>query len=122
MGEQKSGHPKACEMRLLSYNIHKGIGGRDRRYRLERIFDVIVDGPSAPLALPEAAALAARPCFSGGCAAAACAARRAAAMKLDEDTGSFGAEGISLIAFSDAAMRSEGVAGRPPGRVPGSSG
>lgn len=28
-------------MRLLSYNIHKGIGGRDRRYRLERIFDVI---------------------------------------------------------------------------------
>lgn len=28
-------------MRLLSYNIHKGIGGRDRRYRLERIVDVI---------------------------------------------------------------------------------
>ena len=28
-------------MRLLSYNIHKGIGGRDRRYRLERIADVI---------------------------------------------------------------------------------
>ncbi|MEZ6044872.1 MAG: endonuclease/exonuclease/phosphatase family protein [Planctomycetaceae bacterium] len=28
-------------MRLLSYNIHKGIGGRDRRYRLERIFEVI---------------------------------------------------------------------------------
>jgi endonuclease/exonuclease/phosphatase family metal-dependent hydrolase len=28
-------------MRLLSYNIHKGIGGRDRRYRLERIIDVI---------------------------------------------------------------------------------
>jgi endonuclease/exonuclease/phosphatase family metal-dependent hydrolase len=25
----------------LSYNIHKGIGGRDRRYRLERIIDVI---------------------------------------------------------------------------------
>ncbi len=24
-------------MRLLSYNIHKGIGGRDRRYSLERI-------------------------------------------------------------------------------------
>ena len=33
-------------MRLLSYNIHKGIGGRDRRYRLERIFDVI--GEEAP--------------------------------------------------------------------------
>ncbi len=28
-------------MRVLSYNMHKGIGGRDRRYRLERIIDVI---------------------------------------------------------------------------------
>lgn len=28
-------------MRLLSYNIHKGIGGRDRRYRIERIVEVI---------------------------------------------------------------------------------
>ena len=28
-------------MRLLSYNIHKGIGGRDRKYRLERIIEVI---------------------------------------------------------------------------------
>lgn len=28
-------------MRLLSYNIHKGIGGKDRKYRLERILDVI---------------------------------------------------------------------------------
>lgn len=28
-------------MRLLSYNIHKGIGGRDRRYRLDRIIAVI---------------------------------------------------------------------------------
>lgn len=28
-------------MRVLSYNIHKGIGGRDRRYRLERIVEVI---------------------------------------------------------------------------------
>ncbi len=28
-------------MRLISYNIHKGIGGRDRRYRLERIISVI---------------------------------------------------------------------------------
>ncbi len=28
-------------MRLLSYNIHKGIGGRDRRYRLDRILEVI---------------------------------------------------------------------------------
>lgn len=28
-------------MRLLSYNIHKGIGGRDRQYRLERILDVV---------------------------------------------------------------------------------
>jgi endonuclease/exonuclease/phosphatase family metal-dependent hydrolase len=28
-------------MRLLTYNIHKGIGGRDRRYDLRRIIDVI---------------------------------------------------------------------------------
>ncbi len=28
-------------MRLLSYNIHKGIGGSDRRYRLDRILEVI---------------------------------------------------------------------------------
>lgn len=28
-------------MRLLTYNIHKGIGGSDRRYSLERIIDVI---------------------------------------------------------------------------------
>lgn len=30
-----------CLVRLLSYNIHKGIGGRDRLYRLERIARVI---------------------------------------------------------------------------------
>lgn len=28
-------------VRVLSYNIHKGIGGRDRRYSLERIIEVI---------------------------------------------------------------------------------
>ncbi len=28
-------------MRVLTYNIHKGIGGRDRRYRIERIAEVI---------------------------------------------------------------------------------
>lgn len=28
-------------MRLMSYNIHKGIGGRDRLYWLERVFEVI---------------------------------------------------------------------------------
>lgn len=37
----KTGGFKADQMRLLSYNIHKGIGGRDRRYQLERIIDVI---------------------------------------------------------------------------------
>src|SRR4029078_5354920 len=97
----------------------------------ERIFEVMVEPPSWPLSLvrPAMAALAAsfalalapREGFSG-CAAAACAARRAAAIKLDDDPGSFGAAGISLIALSDAAVRSEGVATRPPGRVPGSSG
>ena len=29
------------QFRLLTYNIHKGIGGVDRRYRLERIVDTI---------------------------------------------------------------------------------
>ena len=28
-------------MRLVTYNIHKGIGGSDRRYNLERIVDVL---------------------------------------------------------------------------------
>ena len=28
-------------MRLLTYNMHKGIGGHDRRYRLDRTLDVI---------------------------------------------------------------------------------
>lgn len=28
-------------MRLLSYNIHKGVGGRDRRYLLDRVMEVI---------------------------------------------------------------------------------
>jgi endonuclease/exonuclease/phosphatase family metal-dependent hydrolase len=31
----------AVTIRVLSYNIHKGIGGRDRRYRLERVIEVI---------------------------------------------------------------------------------
>lgn len=30
-------------MRLVSYNIHKGIGGRDRRYDLDRIIDVLTE-------------------------------------------------------------------------------
>ena len=30
-------------MRLLTYNIHKGIGGRDRRYDLDRVIRVIRD-------------------------------------------------------------------------------
>lgn len=37
-------------MRLLSYNIHKGIGGTDGRYRLERIAEVIeYDNPDIVL-------------------------------------------------------------------------
>jgi endonuclease/exonuclease/phosphatase family metal-dependent hydrolase len=28
-------------VRLLTYNIHKGVGGSDRRYRLERVIDVV---------------------------------------------------------------------------------
>src|SRR5271165_6295317 len=30
-------------MRILSYNIHKGIGGRDGRYRIDRVIQVIED-------------------------------------------------------------------------------
>lgn len=38
--------PAADDMRLLSWNIHKGIGGRDRRYLLQRIIDGIeVENP-----------------------------------------------------------------------------
>jgi endonuclease/exonuclease/phosphatase family metal-dependent hydrolase len=36
-----SGYQRSDTIRVLSYNIHKGIGGRDRRYRLERIIHVI---------------------------------------------------------------------------------
>ena len=43
-------------------------------------------------------------------------------MKLDALTGSLRPSGISLIALSEAAMRSDGEAARPVGRVPGSSG
>src|SRR5689334_25340378 len=104
----------------------------------ERIFEVTEDDPSfAPslsfsLSFSLAACLAvslalvfsalARAFSLRGWAAAACAARRAAAMKLEDETGGRGVAGISLIALSEAAMRSEGEAGRAPGRVPGSSG
>ncbi|MDC1142870.1 endonuclease/exonuclease/phosphatase family protein, partial [Planctomycetota bacterium] len=40
-------------MRLLTYNIHKGIGGRDRRYRLRRIIDVIADAHADIVCLQE---------------------------------------------------------------------
>ena len=60
--------------------------------------------------------------MSFGWAAAACAARRAAAIKLDVVGCSRVPGEISLRALSDAAMRSDGEAVRPGGRVPGSSG
>jgi len=93
----------------------------------ERILDVTDDGcfvPSLAASLALAfSAFAERRLSGSGCTAlAACAARRAAAMKLEEETGGFGAAEISLIASSDAAMRSDGEAARAPGRVPGSSG
>ena len=34
-------HENPSQIRLLSYNVHKGIGRHDRRYRLERMFSVI---------------------------------------------------------------------------------
>ena len=86
----------------------------------ERIFEVMVD---EALAWPAGCAFGCFPALSGGgAAAAACAARRAAAMKLEVLTGSREVAGISLMAFSDAAMRSDGEATRADGRVPGSSG
>ena len=64
-----------------------------------------------------------RPALSaGGEAAAAWAARRAAAMKFVALACSRVLAAISLMAFSEAAMRSEGEPARPVGRVPGSSG
>lgn len=40
-------------MRVVSYNIHKGIGGSDRRYRLERIVDVLASLDADLLCLQE---------------------------------------------------------------------
>ncbi len=40
-------------MRLMSYNIHKGIGGRDRRYRLNRIIEVIEEARPDVMCLQE---------------------------------------------------------------------
>ncbi len=77
----------------------------------ERILEVMVDDT---LAVPPAAFFTRLR-----------AARRAAAMKLDVLTGPAGPGAlgeIPLIAFSEAAMRSDGEAGRPAGLVPGSSG
>jgi endonuclease/exonuclease/phosphatase family metal-dependent hydrolase len=42
-------------MRLLSYNIHKGIGGSDRRYRLERVIRVIDEEEPDIICLQEVA-------------------------------------------------------------------
>jgi endonuclease/exonuclease/phosphatase family metal-dependent hydrolase len=42
-------------MRLLSYNIHKGIGGSDRLYRLERVIRVIEEEEPDLICLQEVA-------------------------------------------------------------------
>src|SRR6476659_8835392 len=85
----------------------------------DRILAVIDE----PFAVPPAEFLiGVRALSAAGAAAAAWAARRAAAMKFDVLAGWRGLAGISLIALSEAAMRSDGEAARPPGRVPGSSG
>ena len=87
----------------------------------ERILEVIVDASLA--LLPVRLLNAPRGAFSAGAAAAAAwAARRAAAMKLDVEACSRLPAGISLMALSEAAIRSDGEATRPLGRVPGSSG
>lgn len=104
----------------------------------ERIFDVMVDGCFGAFSLSPAGAAMAGAAFAlaglafalpvvAWAAAAAWAARRAAAMKLVELAGSGAALEvafleIALMAFSDAAIRSDGEAWRALGRVPGSSG
>ena len=97
----------------------------------ERIFEVMVEASLSPAAVALLALIWAAAAFLlaliwallGGCAAwAAWAARRAAAMKLDAVAGSGVPVEISLMAFSEAAIRSDGEPGRPAGRVPGSSG
>src|SRR5882757_7145568 len=89
----------------------------------ERIFEVMVDDPLAATPVGSLSGAARLVLLSlAGWAAAACAARRAAAIKLDVLACSRVAGEISLMAFSDAAMRSDGEAARPSGRVPGSSG
>src|SRR5258707_685483 len=89
----------------------------------ERIFEVMVDDPLAasPAGLLSGAARLVLLSLAGW-AAAACAARRAAAIKLDVLACSRVPGEISLMALSEAAMRSDGEAARPIGRVPGSSG
>src|SRR5690348_13225526 len=43
----------AITMRLLTYNIHKGIGGRDGRYDLERVCRVIEEQGADLICLQE---------------------------------------------------------------------
>lgn len=40
-------------MRLVTYNIHKGVGGSDRRYRLDRIVEVLLDARADLVCLQE---------------------------------------------------------------------
>src|SRR5208283_3843803 len=55
-GKNPSGtNSRRIFMRLLSYNIHKGIGGRDRRYRLDRVIQVIEDQNPDLICLQEVA-------------------------------------------------------------------
>jgi len=90
----------------------------------ERIFATMVEGCLLPLFMDLSATFDGVPLSPTGWAAAAWAARRAAAIKLAVETGGRGVAGagISLIAFSEAAIRSDGEATWPLGRVPGSSG
>src|ERR1700730_8962011 len=91
----------------------------------ERILEVTVDASvDFTFALSRAGSLSGPRAglSTGGAAAAAWAARRAAAMKFEVLLGSRVPVVISLIALSEAAMRSDGDGTRAEGRVPGSSG
>src|SRR5262245_12622822 len=60
-GWRSAATPRGQEpVRLLSYNIHKGIGGVDRKYRLERVIEVIEEQNPDLLCLQEVTKGAAR--------------------------------------------------------------
>jgi endonuclease/exonuclease/phosphatase family metal-dependent hydrolase len=74
-------------MRLLSWNIHKGIGGRDRRYSLDRIVAVIEAENPDLVCLQEVDRLVHRSRFDDQPRLLACALRQHAAFQVNVPVG-----------------------------------